>query len=138
MLETLRARACIIAPKIKRMSARRITRFRPRRSARTPAIGLEIRAKKLVEEVIRLLSRVLSGLEERSEPIDTSVEEITPVSYPKRTPLIAEVQAMAQTKGFGDTEASVAVLALLVWQPDIKGAPASLSSLAISVNSTLC
>lgn len=36
-------------------------------------------ANKLVQDVIRLLSTVVRLRFERSEPIDTSVEEMTPV-----------------------------------------------------------
>lgn len=38
-------------------------------------------ANRLVQDVIRLLSTVVRVRFERSEPIDTSVEEITPVLY---------------------------------------------------------
>lgn len=37
------------------------------------------RAKKEVQEVMRLLSKVERGREERSEPTDTRVEDMTPV-----------------------------------------------------------
>lgn len=38
-----------------------------------------MRANKLVEDVIRLLSKVVSWRLERSVPIETSVEDMTPV-----------------------------------------------------------
>lgn len=41
--------------------------------------GLATSANKLVQEVIRLSSRVVKGRFERSVPIVTSVEEMTPV-----------------------------------------------------------
>lgn len=71
--------ACHNAPRAKRPSAIRITFFRPNLSARTPANGLATNANKLVQDVMRLLSRVVRGRLDRSEPIDTRVEEITPV-----------------------------------------------------------
>lgn len=73
--------ACNNAPKTKRTSATRITLLRPSLSASAPATGLAIRANKLVEDVIRLLSKVVRGRLERSEPIDTRVDEMTPVLY---------------------------------------------------------
>lgn len=78
---TLLVKACHNAPTVNSISATRTTYFRPRRSASTLAKGLAIRAKRLVEEVIKLLSRVDSGWE-RSGPIETRVEEITPVLEP--------------------------------------------------------
>ncbi len=60
------------------ISANRITCFRPSLSASTPASGLAISAKRLVEDVIKLLSSVDSGWD-RSEPMDTRVDDITPV-----------------------------------------------------------
>lgn len=75
---TLVAIACHRAPMMKRTSATTITPFRPSLSARMPARGLAMRANRLVHEVMRLLSRFVNG-RERSGPIDTRVEEITPV-----------------------------------------------------------
>lgn len=63
----------------KRMSAVRTTVLRPRASARTPESGDASRAKKEVAEVMRDLSRVVSGREERSELMEMSVEDMTPV-----------------------------------------------------------
>lgn len=57
-----------------------MTFFRPNLSASTLAIGLANKANRLVQDVIRLLSRVVSGWE-RSVPIDTRVDEMTPVLY---------------------------------------------------------
>jgi hypothetical protein len=71
--------ACVNAPTVNKMSATRITLLRPSLSARIPASGLATKAKRLVQEVIRLLSKVVSERFDRSEPIDTRVEEITPV-----------------------------------------------------------
>ena len=56
-----------------------ITHLLPNLSAKEPATGLATRAKRLVQDVTRLLSSVERGRFERSEPIDTSVEDITPV-----------------------------------------------------------
>lgn len=56
-----------------------MTDLRPRESARMPVSGEAISAKKDVADVMRDLSSVVSGLDERSEPMDTRVEEITPV-----------------------------------------------------------
>jgi hypothetical protein len=44
-----------------------------------PVIGEARRAKKEVHDVTRLLSRVVRGREERSEPMDMRVEDMTPV-----------------------------------------------------------
>lgn len=85
---TLPVTACHNAPTAKRASATRITFLRPSLSARTPARGLAIRANRLVQDVIRLLSRVVRGRLERSEPIETSVEEITPVLHSAGTSTI--------------------------------------------------
>lgn len=71
--------ACNSAPRAKRTSATRITFLRPSLSASAPATGLATRANKLVQDVIRLLSRVDRVRFERSEPIDTRVDEMTPV-----------------------------------------------------------
>lgn len=38
-----------------------------------------MRANRLVEDVIKLLSTVVNSRFERSEPTDTSVDEMTPV-----------------------------------------------------------
>ena len=51
--------ACHSAPRTNRMSAMIMTGFRPSLSPRIPARGLAISAKRLVEEVIKLLSRVV-------------------------------------------------------------------------------
>lgn len=75
---TLVVTACQRAPVTKRTSAVARTLFRPSLSAEMPARGLATRAKRLVQEVIRLLSRVESG-RDKSGPIDTRVEEMTPV-----------------------------------------------------------
>lgn len=75
---TFAAKACHNAPIMNATSAARIILLRPSLSANTPATGLAIRAKRLVQEVMRLLSSVVSS-RERSKPIDTRVEEMTPV-----------------------------------------------------------
>jgi hypothetical protein len=48
-------------------------------SARRPEAGLASSAKRAVAEVRRDLSRVVRGWEDRSVPMETRVEEITPV-----------------------------------------------------------
>lgn len=73
--------ACIKAPRVNRTSATSITLRRPSLSANIPAKGLANKAKRLVQDVIRLLSRVVRTRSDRSEPIDTRVEEMTPVLY---------------------------------------------------------
>lgn len=71
--------ACITAPRMNAMSARRTTRFRPRASARMPEIGEMRSAKRAVADVIRDLSSVVKGCP-RELLIETRVAEITPVS----------------------------------------------------------
>jgi hypothetical protein len=53
--------------------------LRPRLSARRPVRGEARRAKKEVELVMRDLSRVVRGREERSVFMEMSVEDMTPV-----------------------------------------------------------
>jgi hypothetical protein len=48
-------------------------------SARIPVKGLATSANKLVQDVMRLSSRVVNGRLDRSEPMVTRVEDITPV-----------------------------------------------------------
>lgn len=81
MVQTLAAKDCSNAPIVNRASAIIIIHLRPSLSARMPASGLARRAKKLVLEVIRLLSRVVRERWERSEPMETKVDEITPVLF---------------------------------------------------------
>lgn len=81
MVQTLAAKDCSNAPIINRASAITIIHLRPSLSARMPASGLARRAKKLVQEVIRLLSRVVRERWERSKPMETKVDEITPVLF---------------------------------------------------------
>lgn len=69
-----------MAPMMKRMSASRMTHFRPRRSARMPEVGETRSAKREVHAVMRDLSRVVRGRDEREEPMETSVADMTPVS----------------------------------------------------------
>lgn len=106
---------------VNRTSATRMTYFRPSRSANIPARGLAIKANRLVEDVIRLLSRVESG-RERSDLMDTKVEEMTPVlgyfvslsyhieflwacnSYPNSIPLIPAANERAQMKVLGEVD----------------------------------
>lgn len=71
--------ACINDPRVNNISATRMTLLRPSLSANIPASGLAMRAKRLVQEVTRLLSNVVRGRFDRSEPMDTRVEDITPV-----------------------------------------------------------
>lgn len=52
---------------------------RPNLSASTPVNGLAINANRLVHDVMRLLSSVVNGRPERSDPMVTKVDEITPV-----------------------------------------------------------
>jgi hypothetical protein len=61
------------------MSATRMTLRRPKESARIPVRGEATRAKKDVQDVIRDLSRVVRGREERSEPTEIRVDDMTPV-----------------------------------------------------------
>lgn len=67
------------APKTNRMSAMSMMLRRPRASARMPVSGEARSAKKDVDDVMRDLSRVVSGRWERDEFIEMRVEEITPV-----------------------------------------------------------
>ena len=77
-----------MAPRINKPSATRITLFLPSLSARTLATRLAMRAKRLVELVIRLLSSVSRGRYERSEPMETRVEDMTPVLYHMSSQLV--------------------------------------------------
>ena len=79
MPPTLLVHACNRAPSINRMSATRITVLRPYASARIPVRGEARSAKNEVQDVIKLLSRVVRGREERSVFMDMRVEDITPV-----------------------------------------------------------
>ena len=83
MPRTDNVKACHSAPTTKRASAARMAFFLPHLSAATPASGLAIRAKRLVQEVMRLLSNVLRGRFERSSPTETRVEDMTPVLRPR-------------------------------------------------------
>jgi hypothetical protein len=71
--------ACISAPTTNNTSARKMIPLRPNASARTPVTGDASSAKNDVDDVIRLLSSVESVRCDKSELIETSVEEITPV-----------------------------------------------------------
>ena len=64
--------------------------FLPTVSARLPAIGLATRAKKLVEDVMKPLSRLDRCREERSVPMETRVLEMTPVSYKSSESCVVE------------------------------------------------
>lgn len=64
---------------MKRTSAIKMIGFRPTLSASSAVRGLATRALRLVQEVIRLLSRVVKGWP-KSLRIETRVEEMTPVS----------------------------------------------------------
>src|SRR5271170_5225892 len=65
------ATACHNAPAVNNTSANSMTILRPNLSAKTPEIGLAIKAKRLVADVMRLLSKVVSSREERSVPMET-------------------------------------------------------------------
>ena len=88
--QTSEVTACHREPMINRTSAIRITRLRPNLSPKIPPNGLATSANKLVLDVIRLLSSVVRLRSERSEPMATNVDEITPVlgyrvsAYPGR------------------------------------------------------
>jgi hypothetical protein len=79
MPHTLPVQACHSAPTTKRMSAVSMMVLRPSASARTPDSGETRSAQKEVAEVMRDLSRVVRGREERSELMETRVEDMTPV-----------------------------------------------------------
>lgn len=70
------------APATNKMSAMRMILLRPRASARMPVSGEAKRAKNEVEEVMRDLSRVVSGRLDKDEFIEIRVEDITPVLQP--------------------------------------------------------
>ena len=76
---TVPVNACQRAPAINSASAIMITHFLPTLSATTPARGLAIRANRLVDEVTKLLSKVVRCRWERSDPTEIRVEDITPV-----------------------------------------------------------
>jgi hypothetical protein len=65
---------------MKRMSASRMTFFRPKLSASRPLAGEISKAKRDVHAVIRDLSRVVRERLESDVPMDTRIAEITPVS----------------------------------------------------------
>jgi hypothetical protein len=67
------------APAMKSRDARRITGLRPVDEARRPVRGLAMSAKREVELVIRLLSRVVRGRARSEGPMEMRVEEMTPV-----------------------------------------------------------
>jgi hypothetical protein len=79
MPQTEDVRACHKAPTTKSTSARRMTGLRPRWSASRPVRGEARSAKREVQLVMRDLSRVVRGREERSVLMETRVEEMTPV-----------------------------------------------------------
>jgi hypothetical protein len=80
MIHTEVVRACNRAPRMKRMSAIRMTRFRPRESARRPLTGETRSAKREVDAAIKDLSSVVRAREDRDVPMETKVADITPVS----------------------------------------------------------
>lgn len=77
--QRLFVRACHNAAPMKRTSAAKMTFFLPILSARMPVIGLAMSAKRGVEDVIKLLFHAVNSCPERSEWIETRVEEMTPV-----------------------------------------------------------
>jgi hypothetical protein len=79
MPHTVLEEACTNAPTMNSISAMRMMLRRPSASARTPVSGEATRAKKDVDEVMRDLSRVVRGRRDSEEPIETKVEDITPV-----------------------------------------------------------
>ncbi|KFY20083.1 hypothetical protein V491_04002, partial [Pseudogymnoascus sp. VKM F-3775] len=98
MTHTDIASACTSAPRTKRRSAMRMTRLRPRESARRPLMGETRRAKREVDAAIRDLSRVVREREERDVPMEMRAAEITPVSYPNSRPLMPAESVRSQTK----------------------------------------
>lgn len=82
MPHTVVEKACMSAPATNKMSAMRMILLRPRASARMPVSGEAKRAKNEVEEVMRDLSRVVSGRLDKDEFIEIRVEDITPVLQP--------------------------------------------------------
>lgn len=76
---TLLVHACHSAPTTKSTSAARITVLRPSASASTPVSGEASSAKNDVADVTSDLSSVVRGRPERSEPMETRVEDMTPV-----------------------------------------------------------
>jgi len=66
---------------MKRVEAMRMIRFLPNVSARWPVMGLAMRAKRDVAEVMRDLSSMVRDAWSRSVPMLTSVEEMTPVLF---------------------------------------------------------
>ncbi len=126
MPATVVVRACQRAPRTNKTSATRITLFRPSLSASILATGLARRAQRLVQLVIKLLSSVPRGRWERSEPMQTRVEDMTPVlnggschhmllpkqvsgrgqtySYPNRSPLIPAEKVRANMNQLGDVK----------------------------------
>lgn len=80
MLTTVVLPAWSRAPVMKRISATRMTRLRPRESASSEANGEMSRADSEVHEVMMDLSSEVSVLPESEVPIDTRVAEMTPVS----------------------------------------------------------
>ena len=79
MPRTDKVMACHAAPSTNNTSAATMAFFLPHLSAARPARGLAIRAKRLVQDVIKLLSSVLNGRWDRSSPTETRVEDMTPV-----------------------------------------------------------
>lgn len=78
----------MIAPTVKRMAGTSMTDFLPNRSANNPVEGAEIKASSEVMAVTRALSGVVRGRFDKSDPMDTRVLEMTPVSNPNKRPLI--------------------------------------------------
>lgn len=75
---------------------------RPNLSASTPVNGLAINANKLVHDVMRLLSSVVNVRPERSDPMVTKVDEITPVL--EVSTIVSEREAMKPEHGvFGSS-----------------------------------
>jgi hypothetical protein len=58
-----------------------MTLRRPQASARMPVRGDATSANKDVHDVMRDLSSVVSGREERSEPTEIRVDDMTPVLW---------------------------------------------------------
>jgi hypothetical protein len=79
MPHTVLENACTRAPTIKSISAMKIMLRRPNASARMPVSGEATSAKKDVDDVMRDLSKVVRGRCDSEEPIETRVEDITPV-----------------------------------------------------------
>lgn len=83
MAATVSLTAWMAEPTAKSASAMSTTRRRPSRSASTDEKGDTSSASSDVTDVMTLLSSAVSSRPESAVPIETSVEEMTPVSSAK-------------------------------------------------------